>query len=279
MGPCQNVLSIGDHRLEYDDESIECRVFRSSRSDGERFTLKVATRLPIFMNMKTWLRHDFSREDVEVTLNLFPTKCVWALAMLMGIVVSNSSIRISFARPESLVHSAKVIVIKKIMATLAREHFFRVNMPSVLHQGVVPFHPIASPVWSEMAGIIGNRVVRHRYTLDYFSPNNFDKIFRWRDILLIPLTQDDRLIFCTRVVQSTGDEQVQHPDVTCMHNRRRSAEVCHNQRQFFTVDESCFFYADPGGSLTGVPGANRISKAQKRVGTKHRKLGSINILL
>ena len=101
-------------------------------TDGRR-TLSTAKRcstrtmrlcLPLLFTPEVWVRHQYSLEDVVDTLNYFKSNQLWKLAVLLGIPLSNSSVKISHSSPTSMVFSSKAIVMVKIVAFLRKHYIF-----------------------------------------------------------------------------------------------------------------------------------------------------------
>ena len=100
-------------------------------------------RLPLTFCPDTWVRHRYSLEDVVDVLNYNQSDILWHLALLLGIPLSNSSVKISFAHPTAMVFSSKAIVMVKITNHLRRYYAFAPqNVLDKTHEDHVPPLPV-----------------------------------------------------------------------------------------------------------------------------------------
>jgi len=77
-------------------------------------TISIQLHLPCFALPTYWTRYNLSQEDVLNISDHISASVYWLMAMLLGIDVSASAVRPSFASPDTVLVSSKAIAYRKI---------------------------------------------------------------------------------------------------------------------------------------------------------------------
>ena len=163
---------------------------------------------------------------------------LWQLAVMLGIPLTNSSVKLSFARPTSMVFSSKAIVMVRIMNQLRQ--YYEFSSQSVLdktheeHVPPPPVHRIPSEEYQHWKVI-----TEACEPLKMMGPNERPELFQWRGIHMAPVCMEDSSIYMIRTITEeqsqrtgrTGDSLVSRP------------VVFHAQGKTYhgLVDEASFF--------------------------------------
>ena len=221
-------------------------------TDGRR-TLSTAKRcstrtmrlcLQLLFTPEVWVRHQYSLEDVVDTLNYFKSNQLWKLAVLLGIPLSNSSVKISHSSPTSMVFSSKAIVMVKIVAFLRKHYIFPDK--SVLdkthddHVPQLPVHHIPASEyykWKALAPSEPNAI-------SVLKKNTVEEFFDWNGIQMVPMALEGDHIYMIRVVRADVFEKSQRD------HHSMAARPFHfllDDVLFYgCIDESAFFLPQAG---------------------------------
>lgn len=210
---------------------IRCRA-------GEGITRTIVMHLPLAFSPSTWVRHRYSFEDMVDIFNYNNSDLLWQLAVMLSVPLTNSSVKLSFARPTSMVFSSKAIVMVRIMNQLRQ--YYNFSSQSVLdktheeHVPPPPVHRITSEEYQHW-----KMITAACEPLRMLGPNERPELFAWRGILLAPVCMEDNSIYMIRVITEeqskrtgrTGESLVSQP------------VVFHTQGKTYhgLVDEACFF--------------------------------------
>jgi hypothetical protein len=199
-------------------------------------------RLPLIFSPEVWSRHDYSLEDVIDTLNYFRSIHLWQLAVTLGVPLSNSSVKLAFSSPTSMVFSSKAIVMVKI-ATHLRKHY-KFPAQSVLdrthedHVPPLPVHRIPARTYQMWMG----RTPQEKTETSMLTENEVEHLFTWKDILLVPMWMEKDCIYMIRVI----DEHTFHASKRdCDSLSTRPIHFrCKGFLFYGLVDEAAFFLPD-----------------------------------
>lgn len=168
---------------------------------------RMCMRLPLLFSPEVWIRHKYSLADVIETLNYFRSIHLWQLAVLLGIPLSNSSVKLAFSTPTSMVFSSKAIVLVKIANHLRK--YYKFAKTCVLdkthedHVPPLPVHRVPMPtyqLWKQHTPSDKNRV-------NMLSRNSVAQVFTWNGVQMVPLWMEGDCIYMIRVVTQLMFEQ------------------------------------------------------------------------
>ena len=207
-----NKRGIIDKIVYLNDDLTQCRKQHSNTygygvCEDMRFTL------PLFMNIKTFVRHGYSTEDVKRTLRYFSAGILWQFCILLGIHPSPSSVKTNFSGTHMLVHGSKAIAIRKIENQISP--YLDPCGKSVLdnkyiqHVPPLPIHDESAQTIQEMIHFLDDRVA-----------NNKRDIFKWKDIRIKPIEYYEEymrlVVYCVRVTEKqTFDNSLRENKSIC----------------------------------------------------------------
>jgi hypothetical protein len=158
----------------------------------------IKLRLPLIFTPEVWRRHEYSLEDVIDTLNYFKSNQLWQLALLLGIPLSNSSVKLSFSGPCSLVFSSKAIVMVKIGDLLRKHYSFpETSVLDKTHNDHVPQLPVHK-IRADSHQYWKARVPESSYS--HLERKNISEFFSWKDIQMVPMALEGDHLYMIRVV-------------------------------------------------------------------------------
>lgn len=196
----------------------------------------VRMKLPLNCTPQMWSRYNYSIEDVVDTVNPYPPIVLWRLAVMLGIPLSNSSVKLVFSTPTSMVFASKSIVMTKITLKLAEHYQFQPQ--SILdkqHPDHVPPMPISRVPTAHYqewrAHTFPNKKSIRMTQLNYVA-----RVFTWQGITIVPLYMEDNSIFCMRVI--TEDEFEACGRVSCSMATKPIRFSCQNITYCALVDEA-----------------------------------------
>lgn len=179
--------------------------------DGRRIQVKtpedgtlrrtIRMNLPLICCPDMWIRHNYSLEDVVDTLNYIKPYDLWQLAVIFGIQLSNSSVRMAFSAPKSIHLSSKATVMIKIAQLLQKYYVFPShNVLDKTHDEHVPALPVHR-INARQYHYWKSRTPRERIDTSWLRPNRVSEFYHWREILLTPLWMEGDAIYMIRVVR------------------------------------------------------------------------------
>lgn len=234
--------------ISTDNEGLnQCTEFSYTVSDCGKRTCttngpmrrKVRMKLPLLLSPEVWMRHNYSFEDIIDTLNYFKSIHLWQVAMLLGIQLHASSVKLSFSTPSSMVFSSKAIVLVKIANQLKKcfpQQYNAVNVLDRSHEDHVPPLPVHRIDTEEYQ--TWKRRTPLETDIKMLRPNKVDHVFHWKDIVLVPMWMEGDCIYMVRVVnkevyeQSTRDTD----SISTMPPR-----FIYQGTMLYGVDEAAFF--------------------------------------
>lgn len=202
------------------------------------FHRTVQLHLPLFLTLPVWIRHGYSTRDIRTTLEYFASIHLWQCALLYGISISNSAIKLSFSTRESMVYGSKAIVIRKIEKAVQNIHDFTSNSHvldtvRVDHIPPLPLHRMLKPQFHELVQLLPTQPV------DLMQSIVFERSLTWRGIDIVPLWFEQDALYCIRIVPLqvfVNSQRMQH---ACLSNR--PLDVWVSGTQFAGTEEAMFF--------------------------------------
>lgn len=171
---------------------------KRERNQDWVFRRSIDLHLPLFLTIPVWKRHGYTQQDIRTTLSYFHSIHLWQCALLFGISASNSSIKLAFATPESMVYGSKAIVTRKIERHLFATYDFP-DAGSTLdiyrddHVPPLPLHTLDSRTYAEMSAMVPENI-------DMLGVIEYPSSIRWRDIDIVPLWIEQDALYCIRIV-------------------------------------------------------------------------------
>lgn len=204
--------------------------------------IDIRLNLPLFLTIPVWIRHGYSLTDIRTTLDFFSALHLWQCALLFGIPISSSAIKISFATADSMIYGSKAIVIKKIERLLRLTGKFD-NPTTVLdttredHIPPLPLHRVSKLYFTTVCEILPREHVDIMRTIFY------DKYISWRDIQIVPLWIEKNAIYCVRIVAT---ETYRASGRTCEQGQlsTRPLEIHIGGQTYAGLEEAMFFVCD-----------------------------------
>jgi hypothetical protein len=212
---------------------------RIEAKQGQGMTRRMKMKLPLMFSPDFWKRHSYSLEDVVDTLNCFPSIHLWQLAVLLGVQLSNSSVKLVFSTPPAMVFSSKSIVLTKITSQLKKFYSFpETNVLDTTYEEHVPPLPIHRIPTAEYQ-LWKSRTPKLKHQIKILTPNHIDFIFNWKNITMVPMWLEDNCIYMMRVV--TEDIYYQSGK-EYKSLATRPATFIYNGIKMFGLCEECAFF-------------------------------------
>jgi len=212
---------------------------RVAAGEGVCMTRRMRMKLPLLFCPHVWRRHSYSLSDVVDTLNYFASMLLWQLAVLLGLQLSNSSVKLAFSSPSAMVFSSKAIVIERITKQL--DKYYKFPPSSVLektheeHVPPLPIHRINGMDYQLWKSRTPTREAQH----NMMKVNVIEDVFEWKSITLVPMGMEDDCIYMIRVVDMrTFEESGRECGSLCerpMHFSLNGADM------YGLCDEAAFF--------------------------------------
>jgi len=219
--------------------SMEYTVANAHRIQGNVFKMNMEMQLPAFLTTAVWIRHNYTLRDVAMTINSFQSVNLWQCALLFGITGASSTIKITFASDTAMVFGAKAIVVGKIMKYLTATGDYTNNVDFVLnsnsdhHIPPIPTHTLVATEWEKLVRLL------HPERFSLQEVVEFNDLFTWKDINLVPIRFEDGAIFAQRVIRSEVFYQSKRSQQKSIHLRLLRVRV--HAEDFIGVEESCLF--------------------------------------
>lgn len=196
-------MSVQDSTLKINNESIlrraswkyrvshNRRVTYAGNSDKSCLTRILNLRLPLFLHSDTWERHQYTLEDILLTVNCFSPFHLWPKAIWMHVPAANSAVKPSCAHDDALIYGGKAIACSKIIKVLETSNpAIKKRVDSVLlkpddrHTPPLPVHGFSSQVMNDMKTIVPDE------SIDLLkSRRSYDQgVFSWKDISVVPVS-------------------------------------------------------------------------------------------
>lgn len=212
---------------------------RIPTAQGKVMRRRMKMKLPLSFSPEVWHRHEYSLSDVIHTLDCFLSRHLWQLALMLGIPLSNSSVKLSFSSPTAMVFSSKAIVLIKIGQQL--EKFYSFPERDVLdknhdeHVPPLPIHRIDASDYQ----LWKSRTPKSRNDITILQTNVIDHVFHWKGIMMVPMWMESDCIYMMRVVT----------DETLINSKREHDSLAtrpfcfdyKGQRLWGLCDEASFF--------------------------------------
>jgi hypothetical protein len=215
--------------------TVDCK--RVSQGESMPFKRQIKLNLPLFLTKEVWIRHNYSLSDVHTTLEFFSSLLLWQTAILNGIMTSNSTVKLAFSSPESMVYGSKAIVIRKLERMM--DDIFDFPRKSVLdterclHVPPIPIHTIAKEEWQDMYNNLPSLTQNN-----LLVPIYVNKFFKWKDIMIVPMWLEKGAIYCVRIVTAdVFNSSGRKDDAIC----RKPLYIIVHGKQYRGLEESCFF--------------------------------------
>jgi hypothetical protein len=168
---------------------------------------RMVMNLPLSFSPDTWVRHRYALADVIETLNYFRALHLWQLAVLLGIPLSNSAVKLSFAIPTSMVFSSKAIVLMKIANHLRQYYTFPkshvLDKTKEDHVPPLPVHRIPSTMYQEWK--LCTPVDKTQISM--LTQNKIERLLSWNNIQFAPMYMEGDYIYTIRVVSKEIHDQ------------------------------------------------------------------------
>ena len=254
--------------VRYTHEGLVQRTFRPA-SRKHAYSRQVFMRLPLFLTVPLWCRHQYNLADIRQTLEEFSSKLLWQCALLFGISASNSAIKVAFATDESMVYSSKKIAIKKIEKFLKKlpvlAFSFRPSAESRIdesrndHMPLIPIHVVQPTFQAKI------RNLALRQPLSTLRTNRVPGTFEWKSIRLVCVKEGmDGALTCQRVVRwETYAESGRNPR-DCIIGR--PLRMCDPEGRLFALVEETMVFTTAPRHLRG-----RRTRDKKHQPKKKRK--------
>lgn len=235
---CQGMIQHSEFYYTVDENGRRVQVHNSTPKAGT-MRRRMQMKLPLLLSPDVWIRHNYSLADVIETLNYYRSIHLWQLAVLLGIQLSSSSVKLSFSTPISMVFSSKAIVMCKIANHLRKYYTFPTAVVlDKTHEDHVPPLPVNRiPAaeydhWKQRAP--------DRQDISMLSDNVIAEPFAWRNVLLAPMWMEGDCVYMIRVVDeptfvASGREAL---SLATQPIRFRDHQ---NRRYCGLVDEAAFF--------------------------------------
>lgn len=95
---------------------------------GTATVTTVKVMLPASLQPDVWKRHGLTTHDIFDIIVFLPCSFLWLVALVLGIFVSASSVKISHANDRDILLSSKGIVIKKLSRTILQKYKAPLNV-------------------------------------------------------------------------------------------------------------------------------------------------------
>ena len=214
----------------------------TSLSQSDIFQIDIRLNLPLFLTIPVWIRHGYSLIDIRTTLDYFSALHLWQCALLFGIPISSSAIKISFATPDAMIYGSKAIVIKKIERILRQTSLFD-QSNTILdtsrddHIPPLPLHKVDTNFYNVLLGILPKN------QLDIMCKIHFEKYISWKDISVVPLWIEKRAIYCVRIIPTdiykSSGRTLRHDQLST-----RPLDICIGNVSYAGLEEAMFFMCD-----------------------------------
>ena len=212
------------------------------------FYRTVMMHLPLFLTLDVWQRHQYSLNDIQTTLDYFPPKYLWKLALLFNLCTSNSAIKIAFCAPDAMVYGSKAIVIRKLLKIFKANYEFHKNknildMTRVEHIPPLPHHIITYQTYLEILSYLP----KNHEDLNLLKPVLVYGKYRWKDIFLAPLGVEHGALYCCRLIRRDIFDKSGKNVRSSMCCRPYIIQVDKDPTKYYGVyEEACFFsYESP----------------------------------
>lgn len=235
---CAGLNQVTQFYYTVDDTGKRCEVRPGAKPPAGTMRRRMHMRLPLLFSPEMWIRHKYSLSDVIETLNYFRSIHLWQLAVLLGIPLSNSSVKLAFSTPTALVFSSKAIVLVKIANQLRKFYTFsKVAVLDSTHEQHVPnvaVHRVPMETYQRMK----KQAPADQNQISMIGSNTVEQVFDWEDIQIVPMWMESDSVYCVRVVPEdvfikSGRE--------CDSLVTKPVEfVCKGKKYCGVVDESCF---------------------------------------
>jgi hypothetical protein len=207
-------------------------------SDGKNTFRRVVTlTLPLMFSPFVWLRHRYSYEDVVDTLNCLRSIHLWYLALLFGIQMSSSSIKIAFSTPRAMTFSSKAIIMLKIAQHLKQTYSFsnenKLDKQVDDHVPPLPVHRIHSNTYSYW------KVRAQKQNIHMLTINIIKEAFQWQQLTLLPMWMEGDYIYMVRMVKRERLEESRRP-IDSLVTQPIDIQYC-GERWAGLTDEVMFF--------------------------------------
>jgi hypothetical protein len=220
-------------RVDYTHEGLK----QSSTMRTGEMVRTVHMVLPLFLTLPVWQRHDYSLDDVQVTLDCFSAENLWQCALLLGVTTSNSAVKLSFTTPESLVFSSKAIVIRKLIKLLHDNQFFT-SQVSVLdkvrdeHEPPLPIHRLCRSDFELLCSLMPTQPVALLRAIPVV------RTFRFKNTDIVPLWVEGGALYCVRVVPADVYQSARKP---CRSLSTRPLDIRIGDLEYAGLEEAMFF--------------------------------------
>jgi hypothetical protein len=189
----QDLVQVGRYTYQTDTGT------GARRTAAHGFTRTTRLYMPLMCTPAAWKRHEYSLSDVVNSLDFLPSINLWQLAVMLGIPLSNSSVKVAFATAESVVYSAKATVLRDIAAHLRQ--FYTWPAHSVLdrahdqHVPPLPVHHVHMDMYARLKAVAPEALS----AWDFWEENAVAEVFRWKDIWVMPLRREADHLYAVRV--------------------------------------------------------------------------------
>ena len=202
-----------DISYEHDDltqKSCRVRLYNNDTHTTPTVT-NITMTLPASLTPTVWRRHLLSVSDIFDIIDYFPAAYIWQLALLFGIDLSGSAVKMSFAQNKDLLIGAKSIVLRKLSKIIMQKYTLVNNVIPLsgtrLARGVIHSHHVPIiPQQLVPQHIITDLVALIPLKRSIYKPlvNCGNKSYTYLDKEWLPLgIEGKHAVYCAKLVSAS----------------------------------------------------------------------------
>lgn len=217
----------------------------NKRIEGREFKRTVRLFVPLCLRPSFWKRNKYSLEDVYNTIRPFLPQTLWKYALLFGITSSNSTIKISFSSPESMIFGSRAIVIEKLMQVIKKRYRHVLNTKASIldithldHNPPIPVHHVSKSIFDKIHSLI--RMDEHSFANNILREIHYQDYFTFNEVQMVPTEIEKDSILAIRIFNWDVYQKIRGIRGNALCYRPFDIRI-KNQRYAGSCEEACLF--------------------------------------
>jgi hypothetical protein len=216
----------------------------SANSKKSIFEFEAYMHPPAMLLPSTWLRYNYTPEDVSLTFERLDASFVWGISLMLlaGVYepeAAAAGVRSTFQSPFHFLFISRKTVFDVFLST--QLEYLNKSSQSVLCYERLDHKPLLPKVYVDQADFISLRTMIPKRHPSFCWTVTYPEYYSFKDIKMVPVTYDDEhnLIYMVRIIEKSVYDAIPIKPKKCL--MTLPVNVFVGSDHYILSEEACFF--------------------------------------